>query len=255
MSRKPGRDELIGEVIERFVRLLAGGGIGRGELARQFRAACERLPGSSRGSAKSPKGFLNDVSHVLTLWFSDPQYLDARGHPRPLRLQGRAQCLQGLIRHVNPSIDAAEVIECLARTGSIERRGSFYVPLRRFLSLRDTAAVHHAGLTSLARHLRTLENNARPREEVRGWFERIAENGRFPVRMLKDLEEKVTLRAMDLLSLMDTDMHRAELSRAPGEPTVCVGVGIYHYEIPTANSSTRKRGSSGRAARRTKSKK
>jgi hypothetical protein len=70
-----------------FVRVLARRGCAPRDLEQQLVRACREIPESwlHEVEARDPGA----PAHVLTLWFSDPAYLDALGNPKPLPLRGR----------------------------------------------------------------------------------------------------------------------------------------------------------------------
>jgi hypothetical protein len=170
---------------------------------------------------------MDDAAHVLTLWFSDPAYLDAKGHPRPLFLRGATGSIEALARRVHKRLEARGVVRYLA----LRRVGTRYVPQDRALSLRGAGGPDHfRKLRCLQGFLRTLEYNDRPRRRVPGRFEFFAENPNFPVSARAAFDNRLRPRGMRFLMQIDADMLRHERARRKGEPTVRVGVGVYRFE-------------------------
>ena len=174
---------------------------------------------------------LEGAGHVLTLWFSDPLYLDARGEPLPLPLRGATASLEALVRQVDRKLEAHEVLKYLLRHGALRRIGRRYAPRERTLMLRGAHGPgDFHGLRSLLGMLQTLEHNRQPKSRVVGWFEALAENLRFPLSARAGFDQRLRLRAEKLLHQLDGDMHREEQGRRRGEPTIRMGVGIYRFE-------------------------
>ena len=71
------------EVVARFVRILARCGCTPEDIGREVLKACRQVPKSWARNAMAAVRDMDAAAHVLTLWFSDPAYLDARGNPRP----------------------------------------------------------------------------------------------------------------------------------------------------------------------------
>jgi hypothetical protein len=191
---------------------------------------------------------LSDASHILTVWFSDPLYLDHEGHPVRLAVRGPAPSLQALVARIDPTLDVDEVLRYLRRNHALRRIGTRYAPKGRALVLRNTRGPDHfRNMRGLLAMLRTLEHNTRPKRRVPGWFERFAENPAFPMSARATFDTRLYEHGMKFLRAMDADMHRQELRRKPGEPVVRIGVGVYRFEeeIPEAGSTTR----SGRTRR------
>ena len=92
-SRVKGRhvtqlDAAALEAVGRFVRVLGRCGYEPDAIERKVSAACRRIPKSWARSHPATLREMRDASHVLTLWFSDPAFLDASGKPRALPLRG-----------------------------------------------------------------------------------------------------------------------------------------------------------------------
>jgi hypothetical protein len=224
-------DAIALEAIERFVRVLARCGGAPGDILRAFSRACRRIPKHLSQREGRAQRELSDASHILTMWFSDPLYLDREGAPIRLLFQGAAPSLHALIRRIDPSLKAEEVLRYLLRTKAVQRIGSRYAPRSRVLSLRGSQGPDSfRNLRSLVGILRTLEHNMKPKSEVPSWFEYFAENPRFPVSARGAFDKHLDELGMEFLHALDTEMHRRELRRQPGERTVRMGVGIYRFE-------------------------
>ena len=226
-----GLDPIACEAIERFARVLAHCGGSPEDLVTAFTAACRRIPAEFSTRASATSGEMTDASHVLTIWYSDPQYLDQQGMPRPLPMQGVAPSLEALIERVSPRLAVDEVLHYLLKVRALRRIGRRYAPRSRSLALRGTGGpTNFRNLRGLTAMLRTLEHNGRPRRLARGWFEVFAENPAFPARARAAFDARLDRLGMDFLQAIDSDMHRRELTRKPGEPTVRIGVGVYRFE-------------------------
>jgi hypothetical protein len=106
--------------VHRFVRLLAWSGCPPEAIAKEVAEACRHIPKSwtFTPDARHP----GDAGHVLTHWFADPTYLDARGQPRPLPLRGSPLSIKALTRHVDPKLDVRYVLRYLGRRCRKARR-------------------------------------------------------------------------------------------------------------------------------------
>lgn len=219
------------EAVERFVRLLAHCGCEMDAVLEQVRRACAHIPQRWVKKARAAPREIRDATHVLTVWFSDPAYLDASGVPRPLPLRGVGRSLETLVSGIDRGLDPAAVLAYLLKCRALRRRGSQYVPRSRALSLRGIRGPNEFRyLRALLAMLRTFEHNSRPRRQAPSWFEFSAENPRIPKRAGGKFDEFVGVRAMRFLYDADSELHRLELTRQPGEPTVRLGVGVYRFE-------------------------
>ncbi|MGH8291117.1 MAG: DUF6502 family protein [Steroidobacteraceae bacterium] len=253
-------ESLAVEAMERFVRVLVRRGMTRRTVERAFLLACQRIPKSAYESGVRSERELIDISHVLTVWFGDPLYVDADGEPIQLSLKGPAPSLATLIQHVDPTLDPEQVLEYLIKMDAVKRKGNCYFPRSRALALRGTGAPTHAhSLRGLLGMLRTLEHNVEPKSKAATWFEYFAENPGFPVSGRGRLDAWfawLSSEAMKFLRDADSRMLTEERKAKPGEPAVRIGVGVYRYEEeipPVSQEITRgrpKRRQVGKARRR-----
>ena len=231
------------EAVSRFVRVLVRCGCTPEDIGREILRVCRQVPKSWAPRAMATLREMDDASHVLTLWFSDPAYLDARGKPLPLALRGAEGSLESLARRVDPKLEAREVLRYLSKHSALRRIGQRYLPKDRVLSLRGAGGPdnfrHLRGLVGM---LRTLEHNGQPKRRVPGWFEVFAENPSFPVSALPAFDRRLRRDGTKFLLQTDADMHRCERARRPGERTLRVGVGVFHFEeeSPPQRRSRRK---------------
>jgi len=218
------------EAIERFVRVLARTGISAHDLSAAFCKACDRLPEAFVRERSREMRDMIDAEHVLTVWYSDPDFLDPQGAPLTLSARGRGPSLAALARRVDASLDPSDAIAYLLKVNALRRVGARYIPRARDLRMRGTAPVHRRSLRPLLGMLRALEHNGRPREEARAWFEELVENPRVPVRKLAEIDAMLERLGGDFARRMDALMHRAERARRGDEPTVRLGIGVYRFD-------------------------
>jgi hypothetical protein len=211
------------EAIERFVASLARCGASPPHMARAFADACAAVPKSRARKAGRAAREMSAATHLLTLWFSDPRYLDGEGKPVALPVQGPSPSLATLVRRVDPALDPREVVRYLRRNRALRKVGRAYRPA-------GPALVFGGNLRGLLAMLRTFEHNTVSQRPALGWFERYAENPAFPKRARALLDAQVRRHGMKFLRRMDSHMHRAELKRRAGEPIVRIGVGVYRFE-------------------------
>jgi len=166
--------------------------------------------------------------HVISIWFSEPQYLDARGHPRPLPARGSPLSIESLLRRVNPKLDFRQVIRSFEQTGVLKRIGARFVP-RSQIFISPAPEYSRSALWGLFGHLKTIEHNWGKRGTP-ARLELYACNPHFPVSGAAAFQKRIRDLANRLVVRADADMHRRELARRPGERTVQMGVGIYQFD-------------------------
>jgi hypothetical protein len=229
-------DPVAREALDRVARVFARCGFAPVETARLFKYLCERLPpGLGRHGAGSSTQS-DDAAHVLTLWFTDPDYLQ-HGQPRPLFFRGTAPSIETLVRRIQPGPSVGAVMEYLLATRTLRRIGRRYVPRARAALHRGSPRSQSArSLRILLGLLRNIEHNARPRSAGPSWPEFTADCPQFPVRLRAAFDTRALKEALEMTWQKDAEMRRAESSRRPGEPTVPLSFGVYVFEGDRARS-------------------
>ena len=224
-------DGTVLEAVDAFVRVLARCGCAPHDIAAAAAQACARLPHALLARARRARQEMTDASHILTVWFSDPLYLDPSGAPLRLPVSGAGPSVEALVGRVDRSLDVQDVLRYLLRTQSVRRFGSLYAPRRRDLSVRGMGGPHDfLSLRGLVHMLRTLEYNSSVTGSARCRFNYVAENPRVPARARAAVAAYVNRLGLEFMHAADAQMHRYELERRPGERTLRMGVGVFRFE-------------------------
>jgi len=229
------------DAIGRFVRILARCGARAPDIVRAVRLAAAEIPDSWSARATRVTREIEYAPHTLTLWHTEAEYLDPLGKHRPLPLEGASRSFAALVRRVDPRFDPREVLEYLVRGGAIRRVGRQYIPRRWGLFIRGARGPDYFHTQRLLTNmLSTFEHNLEVKPPAPGWFAYMTENRQFPVRERKALDRYVAMLGKEFVFRLDAYMHRREVSRRPGEPTLGVGVGINLWEEDAKGSKQRK---------------
>lgn len=245
--------------IGRVVRILGRCGARAPDIVRAMRRAAAQIPASWAVRATRATREMEYAPHTLTLWHTEAEYLDPLGKPRALPFEGPSRSFAALVRRVDPRFNPREVLEYLVRGGAIRRLGRRYLPRGRGLFIRGAGGPDYFHTQRLLTNmLSTLEHNLEVKPPVPGWFVYVTENRQFPVRERKSLDKYVAKIGKELLFRLDAYMHRRELRRRAGEPTMGVGIGINLWEEAAKNEGEgegRRRSRSAAAGQRPKRKK
>jgi hypothetical protein len=218
------------EVLTRLVRTLVAGGEAPDALAREVSAICQSIRPKNKARRRGGRSPL-EYAHVISHWYSNPQYLDGAGTPRALSLFGRAPSLVALIEEALPHAKPQAVASALEKLGAVRRESRRYRPTGRYVYFGrqrgDTVAWL---LTVLAGVLSSVEHNAYSRSRFR-LLGRAAINPYFPIRALPGFHARLSKHSITFLKAVDADMQRKELGRRAG-PTTELGVAIFAFEDP-----------------------
>lgn len=220
-------DEPSRRAIRGFIRVLARSGRSPEAILAEVRKACAEIP--TAWSKRADTSYFGDASHVITLWFSDPAYLDALGNPRPIPLRGASPSIEALTRRVDPETDPRAVLRRMEKGGALQRTGRAYLPRDRALIFARPGDVT-AALPGLFGLLKTLDHNSQRRRTGPKWLQLFARNPYFPVSALPAFERRIRRRIRRVVAEVDSQMHRYERARKTNEPTVRIGFGAYHFE-------------------------
>jgi hypothetical protein len=224
--RPPRLDPKIRLVAQQFVALLIRCRCDPTALLGELSEYCRRLSRHKAHAAVSQDW--GEMGHVMTLWFSDPEYLDVRGNPRPLPLNGRGLSIESLARRVDPKLDPRTVLPYLKSGGGVRRRGSRYVPRGQMLIFQGRPQNTRI-LRGLFGHIGTLYHNLHSPPGEPKWFERHCRNHRFPASAVEAFERGVTELFEQLLLRTDTKMAVRSQQRRKGERLVTLGFGGYKF--------------------------
>lgn len=111
---------------------LHAGGMANQEALDIFAAALKKVSKTSVGRKMEHIGHQTPYTDIVALWTRNKRFLDRRGSPRPLRIEGRSG-FAALVRSVAPEADPAAVLSVLRRYGNVKRtRQGTYELIRTF---------------------------------------------------------------------------------------------------------------------------
>ena len=152
----------------------------------------------------------DDWARVVTLWSTEPEYVDENGAPRVLRIRGPAPSIEALLQRVDSNLTADEACNSLLQTGAARRVG------RRLAARAHPALVFPPGSPEQsAHHLRVLnailwnfEHNANLKGRDPAWVERRVTAQTLPASTLTSYSLEANERAMAFLAQEDARMER-----------------------------------------------
>jgi hypothetical protein len=187
------------------------------------------------GVPPAPGGYVTKASLVLSAWHQDPEFLDSKGRPALLPLEGAQRSFAALVhRCAGSDVPATTLVKELISAGAVRARpdGRLQVLQRNYIPhpmdehlirlwgsvLADVATTYAHNLTKTPRH------TAR--------FERAAVNDRIDVRAVPEFTKFLEQEAQGFLERADAWLteHQVPVETQREAETVRLGVGTYHIQ-------------------------
>ncbi len=174
------------------------------------------------------------ASRVVTGWVRDPDFGDGKGHPHPLRMEGKRASFSELVKCYSGDIPVRAMLDELLRVGAVKQlkdgricllaRG--YIPQKGPVEKLQVLGADPADLIATIEH-NLYKKPARPRFQRKVMYDNVPAEAAREFRILAAAQGQELLEAMDRwLSHRDRDVNPA----AKGSGRVRVGLGIYHFE-------------------------
>lgn len=174
------------------------------------------------------------ASRVVTGWIRDPHFGDGKGHPRPLRMEGKGASFNQLGKHYSGDISVRALLDELLRVGVVKQlkdgricllsRG--YVPQEGSVEQLQILGTDSADLIS------TIDYNVylkptKPRFQRKIMYDNV------PVEAAKKFHTLAAVKGQKLLEKLDRWLSHRDRDTNPaskGIGRVRVGLGMYRFE-------------------------
>ena len=178
-------------------------------------------------------GGANRATRVLSGWHRDPDFTDADGAPRRLRLEGEPNEFVQLVRRYSGDIPTVAILDELERVRAVKRETDGTVRVLNRAYVPDAGDPERLRMLGSAGHdlLTTLEHNLSRAGDIRPRFQRTAFNLRIDPRALPVFHRLVSQHSQQLLEVFDDwlEHHQVEDDN-PNQSAARAGVGIYYFE-------------------------
>ena len=175
----------------------------------------------------------NRAARVLTGWVRDPAFLDRKGRPRALDVDGEAS-FATLVKRYSGDMPSRAVLDELLRVGAVERGADSRLQLvtRAYVPQRST--VDKLGILGhdVADLIATIDHNLQ-HGATEPRFQRKVMYDAMPVSALPAFRKLSAQQAQALLEKLDRWLATHEVQESPAgaeQPCARVGVGIYYFE-------------------------
>jgi len=174
------------------------------------------------------------ASRVITGWVRDPDFGDGKGHPHPLRMEGKRASFSELVKRYSGDIPVRAMLDELLRGGTVKQlkdgricllsRG--YIPQKGPVEKLQVLGADTADLIATIDH-NVYQRPTKPRFQRKVMYDNVPAEAAREFRTLAAAQGQELLEAIDRwLSHRDRDVNPA----SKGTGRVRVGLGIYHFE-------------------------
>jgi hypothetical protein len=174
------------------------------------------------------------ASRVITGWVRDPDFGDGKGHPHPLRMEGKRASFGTLVKRYSGDIPVRAMLDELLRVGAVKQlkdgricllsRG--YIPQKCSVEKLQVLGSDTADLITTIDH-NVYQKPSKPRFQRKVMYDNVPIEAAREFQILAAAQGQELLEAIDRwLSHRDRDVNPA----SKGTGRVRVGLGIYHFE-------------------------
>jgi hypothetical protein len=196
---------------------------------RDVKKARDQLESLDDADPPEPLAKISHASRVLSGWFQDGEFVDARGQPRLLDATGE-RGFEGLTKRYAPDIPSTAMLKELKAVGAVTvtGRGRLRAKMRYYApATLDEDSVTRYG-SVLADVGSTLAENLF-RDEPRTRFEGRASNAHVPRAQRRAFRDYIEVRGMEFLEDVDRWLSEHE-AKKPDDKIARLGVGVYFIQ-------------------------
>jgi len=176
------------------------------------------------------------ASRVITGWVRDPDFGDGKGHPHPLRMEGKRASFSELVKRYSGDIPVRALLDELLRVGAVKqlKDGRICLLSRGYIPQKGPVEKLHVLGTDTADLISTIDHNvylkpSKPRFQRKVMYDNVPVEAAKEFKILASAQGQEFLEAIDRwLAHRDRDVNPA----SKGTGRVRVGLGIYYFEEP-----------------------
>ena len=176
----------------------------------------------------------NRAVRVIGGWARDAAFLDARGEPALLPLEGGPASFTALVRRYSGDVPARAMLDELLRVGAVaqDAQGAIHLETKAYIPAHtDEEKLAILG-SDVADLVTTIDHNlSRPPEHSRLQLKVSYDN--LPVEPLPAFRGAAATQAFELLQRLDRELSALDRDANPsvqGTGRMRAGVGIYYFE-------------------------
>jgi hypothetical protein len=174
------------------------------------------------------------ASRVITGWVRDPDFGDGKGHPHPLRMEGKRASFSELVKRYSGDIPVRAMLDELLRVGAVKqlKDGRICLLSRGYIPQKGPVEKLQALGTDTADLISTIDHNvyqkpSKPRFQRKVMYDNV------PVEAAKEFQVLAAAQGQELLETLDRWLSHRDRDVNPsskGTGRVRVGLGVYQFE-------------------------
>ena len=174
------------------------------------------------------------ASRVITGWVRDPDFGDRKGHPHPLRMEGKRASFSTLVKRYSGDIPIRAMADELLRVGAVKqlKDGRICLLSREYIPQKGSIEKLQVLGSDTADLIMTIAHNlyqkpTKPRLQREVMYDNV------PVEAAREFQTLAAAQGQELLEAIDRWLAHRDRDINPaskGTGRVRVGLGIYHFE-------------------------
>jgi hypothetical protein len=203
-------------------------------LSGLTRKEVQRLLAQPDDTASVTEEEYHRASRVITGWVRDPDFGDGKGHPHPLRMEGKRASFSVLVKRYSGDIPVRAMLDELLRVSAVKQLKDGWICLlsRGYIPQKGPVEKLHVLGTDTADLIATIDYNvyqkpSKPRFQRKVMYDNV------PVEAAKEFQVLAAAHGQELLETLDRWLSHRDRDVNPsskGTGRVRVGLGIFQFE-------------------------
>jgi len=184
----------------------------------------------------------NRAARVIAAWRRDPDFLDAKGRPALLPMEGPGATFSELVKRFSGNVPPRAILDELLHVGAVEQREDDKINLLTRAYIPRNIDAHKLNIlgTDVQYLIATIDHNLKP-DTTEARFQRKVSYDNLPNDVLPEFREIFTKKAQNLLESADQWLARRDRDVNPkvkGVGSNRAGFGIFFFEDSNADKES-----------------
>jgi hypothetical protein len=180
----------------------------------------------------------NRAARVISAWRRESDFLDAKGNPARLPMDGPGATFSELVKRFSGNVPARAILDELVHVGAVERRKDGRIGLLTRAYIPRNVDAHKLNIlgTDVQHLISTIDHNLNS-EATEPLFQRKVSYDNLPDEVLPMFRRRFAKRAQTLLESADKWLARHDRDVNPtveGSGSNRAGFGIFFFEAPNS---------------------